>query len=145
MHSQSISQRKRDRSKTQKWRKMAAIDDIPGHIAALYKEIPKGVNKRKHQTDVINSCFKRKGNTLQMNLKNPIFEQYKETHNRKTVDAAAEAMPDILFKGKFNLTDERFVEGLRTGQILEKQVGQEIWCVARSITCARSQGKMRGA
>ena len=145
MHSQSISQRKRDRSKAQKWMKMVANDGIPGHIAALFKDVPKGITKTKHQTEVINSCFKRKGTALQMNLKNPRFEQYKETHNRKTVDAAAEAMPDILFKGKFNLTDERFAEGLRTGQILEKQVGQEIWYVARSITCTRSQGKNEGS
>ena len=37
------------------------------------------------------------------------------------------------------------MEGLRTGQILEKQVGQEIWYVARSITSIRSQGKNEGS
>ncbi|CAK8988156.1 unnamed protein product [Durusdinium trenchii] len=82
------------------------------------------------QRRLVNLCLDRTpGGTLLLNLDKPQLQQTKETFETTSATSKEKALPRLLFCGKFNLSEDQFLEGLNEGQffLVKDAQGRELY------------------
>lgn len=104
--------------KAQKFTRMLAAGSLPEYIKHQWASL-KSTSQRKEQTTLVNTLFAKKGSQLVLNLKDPYFEQVKESFAKVEKQNVDKTLPKTLFMGKFRLDQEAFEAGLAAGDFAE--------------------------
>ena len=107
----------RDRVKSRKFKQMMGQGLIPTAAAEAYAKC----TNRKEQTALINSLFSMKGGRLQLQEQFRTPKNYKREYETTTSNKASDIQDgygELIFKKKFNLSDDELQHGLRTGEIV---------------------------
>ena len=135
-----VEKGKRDRCKAQKFDQMLAAGKIPTHIIDMLEEGKKDSKQpRKFKTQIINQLFNRddKGRLI-MQPHAPLFQAWKESHEKTRFKHKETALPKGVFCGKyFNNDYDAMWAAVNAGEVDCVTVsGKEFFCfetVERSL------------
>ena len=116
-------EKSKDRCKNQKFLKLLANKQLPTFIMDEWQRTKDmKVGRTDRQRQIINAIFDRTASgRLMLSLDKPIFNSMKESFSEKSNTNMQKSLPKSLFKGKFNLSEEAFAEGLSNNEFQETE------------------------
>ena len=136
---------KLDRSKANKFKKMAAEGQLPEWLLEEYKKILKrSTGKRDALRYLINTALDNQQGRLVLNTTKPEFMLLQKSWKESTSAEVEKSLPRRLLQGKFRLSDESFEQALAEGDIVEVETktGKIQYAWASSSHTTR-QGKLQ--
>jgi hypothetical protein len=134
----------RDKGKGEKFAKMKP--SLPNFIQHMFDTTAlEQPSPRDYRSKLINKLFvKRPNGRYELNVKDGMFTQAKETFERKFGKDQTKGMPKSIMKGQFFQNSEAaFQEAKATGEIFSTwDEGEEFWCY-RAISVGKETGSMQ--
>ena len=114
--------KKKDRSKDAKFKMLLASNSLPKWAVDAWNDTKKlRTGRPAAQRKLVNQIITRdlKTSQLSLNLSNPALSELKSCYSKTESKDTHKALRKTLFKGKFNLTEDAFQEGLTAGEFAE--------------------------
>ena len=110
----------KNRIKARKFNAMLKAGQLPSWLATAWeKTLEMGPGKQDRQRMLVNATFDHKNGRLILNVDKPIFRDVQKTYQKTEASDKSKSLTKLLFKKKWNLTDEEFAQGLADKEFYE--------------------------
>ena len=110
----------KNRIKARKFNAMLKAGQLPSWLATAWeKTLEMGPGKQDRQRMLVNAAFDHKNGRLILNVDKPIFRDVQKTYQKTEASDKSKSLTKLLFKKKWNLTEEEFAQGLADKEFYE--------------------------